>query len=132
MTTSSHINTLDLIALQNQLLLATGGSINSREALHTFMKSALKSLALKSVHLYTFNQAESKKNTVTRYLSIPDNNLESQNQTIIIKLLKQIKTGKVKSYTSEQIDNKELLAFAFGNFGMLLMEKNEGSFQEIH
>ena len=130
MTTSSHINTLDLIALQNQLLLATGGSINSREALHTFMKSALKSLALKSVHLYTFDQAESKKNTVTRYLSIPDNNLESQNQTIIIKLLKQIKTGKVKSYTSEQADNKELLAFAFGNFGMLLMEKNEGGFQE--
>lgn len=130
MATSSHINTLDLIALQNQLLLATGNSANPREALHTFMKTALKSLALKSVHLYTFNQKENKKNTVTRYLSVPDNNLESENQAVIINLLKQVKSGKVESYTSELVDDKELLALDFAGFGMLLMEKEKGNFQE--
>ena len=130
MAASNHINTLELIALQNQLLLTTGGSFNARETLHTFMKTAVTSLALKSIHLYTFEQDESKKNKVTRYLSVPDNSLESQNQAIVIKLLKQFKRGEVETFVSAKIDSKELLAFAFGNFGMLLMEKNQGNFQD--
>jgi diguanylate cyclase (GGDEF)-like protein len=131
-TATPHINTLELIALQNQLLLATGGSFNAREALHTFMKTALQSLALKSIHLYTFEQSEekSKSNKITRYLSVPDNNIETRHQEQIIKLLKQFKKGEVESYASEKLENKELLAFAFGNFGMLLMEKNQGNFQD--
>ena len=131
MTTSPHIDSLDLISLQNQLLLATGESMNSRETLHTFMKAALKSLELKSIHLYTFNQTEGKKNKVTRCLSLPDNSLESENQATVIKLLKQMKTGEAEAYISEQVDDKELLAFAFGDFGMLLMEKTGDSFQDI-
>ncbi len=131
MTTSPHIDSLDLISLQNQLLLATGESMNSRETLHTFMKAALKSLELKSIHLYTFNQTEGKKNKVTRCLSLPDNSLESENQATVIKLLKQMKTGEAEAYISEQVNNKELLAFAFGDFGMLLMEKTGDSFQDI-
>ena len=130
MAASNHINTLELIALQNQLLLTTGGSFNARETLHTFMKTAVTSLALKSIHLYTFAQDENEKNKVTRYLSVPDNSLESQNQAVVIKLLKQFKKGEVETFVSEKIDNKELLAFPFGNFGMLLMEKNQGNFQD--
>ena len=109
MTTSTHISTLELIALQNQLLLATGGSMNAREALHTFMKTALDTLVLKSIHLYTFDQAEKEKNTVTRYLSIPDNILGEQNQAIIIKLIKQFKNGEVETYTSKQLDKENFL-----------------------
>ncbi len=130
MTTSTHISTLELIALQNQLLLATGGSMNAREALHTFMKTALDTLVLKSIHLYTFDQADEEKNTVTRYLSIPDNILGEQSQATIIKLIKQFKNGEVEAYTSKQLENRELLAFAFGDYGMLLMEKTQGDFQE--
>jgi diguanylate cyclase (GGDEF)-like protein len=127
--TNSHTNTLELITLQNQLLLAIGGSLNTRECMHTFMQATLKKLGLKSIHLYTFDHSQNNKDSITNYLSIPDNRIELENKFIIYKMLLHYKNNKAKTHLSEMLDNNEITAYDFNSFGVLLLEKQQGEFQ---
>jgi len=128
--TSPHINTLELITLQNQLLLAIGGSLNTRECMHTFMKAALKQLGLNSIHLYTFDDELNDENPFSLYLSVPDNNLELKNKLIIYKSLLYLKNNEGHIYISEKLEESEIISYSFGSFGVLLLEKSLGEFQK--
>jgi len=127
--TNSHTNTLELITLQNQLLLVIGGSLNTRECMHTFMQATLKILGLKSIHLYTYDDSLSNEDSIINYLSIPDNKLELDNKYIIYKILLHYKNNKTKTHRSEMLDNNEIIAYDFNSFGVLLLEKQQGKFQ---
>lgn len=128
--TPTHTNTLELISLQNQLLLSIGGSLNARGVLHTFMQTAIKRLGLKSIHLYTFDESLLEKAPLIPYLSIPDNHLENQNKTIVNELLLRFQNTKVATHSSATLDDCELLAYSFDALGVLLLEKQQGVFQE--
>ncbi len=128
--TSAHTNTLELITLQNQLLLAIGGSLNTRECMHTFMQATLKKLQLKSIHFYAFDQALSDEEPITNYLSIPNNDIELVNKLIIYKMLLHFKNKKGNTHLSEILDGNEVTAYACNSLGVLLLEKQQGVFQE--
>jgi len=128
--TATHTNTLELISLQNQLLLSIGGSLNARGVLHTFMQAAKKGLGLKSIHLYTFDESSLEKAPLIPYLSIPDNKLEDQNKTIVNELLLRFQNTKIATHASATLDDCELLAYSFDASGVLLLEKQQGVFQE--
>ncbi len=53
--TNEHIKSVQLVALQNQLLLAIGGTLDAREAMLSFMRLALKQLDLNRAHIYLFD-----------------------------------------------------------------------------
>jgi diguanylate cyclase (GGDEF)-like protein len=127
---NSHTNTLELITLQNQLLLAIGGSLNTRECMHTFMQASLKKLGLKSIHLYIFDHSLIDEDSIKDYLSIPDNKIELENKLLIYKMLLHFKNKKGKTHLSERLDNNEITAYAFSSFGVLLLEKQQGEIQE--
>ena len=127
---NSHTNTLELITLQNQLLLAIGGSLNTRECMHTFMQASLKKLGLKSIHLYIFDHSLVDEDSIKDYLSIPDNKIELENKLLIYKMLLHFKNKKGKTHLSERLDNNEITAYAFSSFGALLLEKQQGEIQE--
>ncbi|MFV9615218.1 MAG: putative bifunctional diguanylate cyclase/phosphodiesterase [Gammaproteobacteria bacterium] len=127
---NSYTNTLELITLQNQLLLAIGSSLKTRECLHTFMQTSLKILGLKSIHFYTFDDSQINENSIKDYLSIPDSKIELENKLIIYKILLHFKNNKGMIHLSEMLDNNEITAYAFSSFGVLLLEKQQGKFQE--
>ena len=128
--TYSHTNTLELITLQNQLLLAIGGSLKTRECMHTFMQASLKKIGLKSIHFYTFDHSQIDENSIKDYLSIPDSKIELENKFIIYRMLLYFKNNKGKTHLSEMLGNNEITAYAFSSFGVLLLEKQQGNFQE--
>ena len=127
---NSHTNTLELITLQNQLLLAIGGSLNTRECMHTFMQATLKKLGLKSIHLYTFDHSLIDEDSIKNYLSIPDNKIELENKLLIYKMLLHFKNTTGKTHLSERLNDNEIIAYAFSSFGVLLLENQQGRFQE--
>ena len=127
--TTPHINTLELITLQNQLLLAVGGSLTAREVMRTFMSAIFKTLQLNSVHFYVFEESQSESGLLNRYLSVPENKAELHNEATINEMLQRFSNTGVKTYTSVMLDNIEVLAFAFGSYGVLLLEKRQGVFQ---
>ena len=127
---NSHTSTLELITLQNQLLLAIGGSLNTRECTHTFMQATLKKLGLKSIHLYTFDHSLNGEDSIKDYLSIPDNKLELENKLLIYKMLLHFKNNKGKTHLSEMQGNNEITAYAFSSFGVLLLENKLGEIQQ--
>lgn len=126
----SHTNTLELITLQNQLLLAIGGSLKTRECMHTFMQATLKITGLKSIHFYTFDHSQSDDSSIKNFLSIPDSKIELENKLIIYKMLLHFKNNKGRIHLSEMLGNNEITAYAFSSFGVLLLEKQHGEFQE--
>jgi diguanylate cyclase (GGDEF)-like protein len=127
----THINTLELLSIQNQLLLAIGGSLNSREILHSFMHCALKTLVLDSIHLYTHDDpALSDTGQKTHQLSLPDDKAISENASVIQHILNDYENTETNSHTTVKLDGFEILAFSFGNAGVLLLEKRQDSFQE--
>ena len=129
MATDNHISTLELITLQNQLLLAIGGSLSAREVMHTFMKSALSKLGLESIHLYTFDDSQTGSRPLNRYLSIPNDHLHSENKPTIDNILQRFENTNINTYYSEMLGDAEISAFAFGSYGVLLLKKNRGEFQ---
>lgn len=128
--TPTHINTLELLSLQIQLLLSIGGSFNARNVLHSFMQTATKSLKLRSIHLYTFEDTSVENTSLTHCLSTPDRNLENQNKTVINALLLRFKNNGTLAHASVMLDDREIIAYAFDTMGVLLLEKNQGTFQE--
>ncbi len=128
--TDFHTNTLELITLQNQLLLAIGGSLKTRECMHTFMQASLKKIGLKSIHFYTFDHSQIDENSIKDYLSIPDSKIELENKFIIYRMLLYFKNNKGRTHLSEMLGNNEITAYAFSSFGVLLLEKQQGKFQE--
>ena len=128
--TNTDINTLKLITLQNQLLLSIGGSLDTHEVMQRFMQTALKTLKLKSIHLYTFDKPVSDNNQLSHYLSIPENNTTFKNSPGLKKILQRCNRIEVKTHISEMLNSNEILAFAFGPFGILLHEKQQGEFHE--
>ena len=127
---SYYTSTLELITLQNQLLLAIGGSLNTRECMHTFMQSTLKKLGLKSIHLYTFDHTLSNEDSIKDYLSLPDNKIELENKLLIYKMLLHFKNNEGKTHLSEMLDDNELTAYDFNSLGVLLIERQRGEFQD--
>ncbi|HHJ34314.1 MAG TPA: GGDEF domain-containing protein, partial [Gammaproteobacteria bacterium] len=125
----SHTNTFELITLQNQLLLAIGDNLNTRECMHTFMQTALKELDLKSIHLYLFDHSLPDKKSFIHYLSIPDNKLELRHKLTLYKTLLYFKNNRGKTYLSETVESNEILAYAFNSHGVLLLEKEHDTIQ---
>lgn len=126
--TSTQLNTHKLITLQNQLLLSIGGSLDTHEVMHSFMQTTLKKLGLKSIHLYTFDKAMSEHNQLSHCLSIPENSTEFNNSSSLKNILQRFKKNKVQTHISEIQNSNEILAFVFGSFGILLLEKQQSEF----
>ena len=127
---TSHINALELIALQNQLLLTIGGSTNGREVMHGFMDVAVKQLKMQSIHLYTPGGSGYEGTELKPYLSLPDNKLLSDESAVVDKLLDKCVECSIGTCISELIEERELLGFVFGARGMLLLEMGRGKLQE--
>jgi len=125
-----HFNTLELITLQNQLLLSVGANLNARECMHKFMQVSYKATGLKSIQLYTFEDALTDENAFKNYLSLPDNRLEAEHKSTIDKILQRFKNNKVNTHLIEVLDDHEILAFTFDATGILLLENHQGKFQE--
>ena len=97
--------------------------------MHTFMKSALSKLGLESIHLYTFDDSQPDGKSLSRYLSIPNNNLQTENKSTVDKILQRFEDAQVNTYFSEMPGDSEITAFAFGTNGALILKKNRGEFQ---
>lgn len=128
--TNPHINTFELITQQNQLLLAIGGSFDAREVMRNFMQITLKTLDLKSMHLYTLDDSLPDKHLLNRCLSLPDDSIELHLRPAINAILQGIVSTEINTHISEMLDNREVLAYAFGSYGVLLLEKHEGEFED--
>ena len=98
---NQHLNTLELITLQNQLLLSIGASLNARECAHKFIQSAIRSLGLKSIHLYIFEVSSTGERSLQNYLSLPDNKLKDQHQAVLDKAQSQIEADKSRTHITE-------------------------------
>jgi len=122
--TNAHIKSVQLVALQNQLLLAIGGTLNAREAMLSFMKLALKQLDLKSMHIYVFDDAFSDDRILKRYQSTPNVNTNIDTKTILDSLLKSLDNTQEKPHASEALDGSEITAFPFGSSGLIILEKS--------
>lgn len=127
--TTTHINALELISLQNQLLLAIGGSLNARVVMHGFMQAALKKLDLDNIHLYLFDDSLTDTKPFKHYLSVPDSKSEPHNAAEIIALLASFAGNVNKTCESKTVDGKEFMAFAFSSHGVLLLENHHGKLQ---
>ena len=125
----SHTNTLELLTLQNQLLLAVGGSQNTRESMYTFMQTTLKLLGLKSIHLYIFDHTKPDQESLVNFLSIPDTKLEEEQKLTVYKMLLHFKNEKGGNHITEKVDDNEILTFAFNSLGGLILEKQRTKFQ---
>ena len=128
--TNAHIETLNLITIQNKLLLAIGGSLKTRESMIVFMNLALDLLELKSAHIYTFEDPSAEVPTLKRFQSLPSVNTDIDQQPILTKLLHSLKGSGQSSSATEIINDKEVTAFIFGSVGIVLFEKNQGKIQE--
>lgn len=128
--TTSHINTLELITLQNQLLLTIGGGINSREVSRRFMHTALKMLGLSSIQLYLFNDIMLDNKELSKYLSLPGSGSDPESSPVIASMLQRFSSTEIDTPLSEVMEGREVLALAFGAYGVILLEKQQGVFQE--
>ena len=127
--TEHHFNTLELITLQNQLLLSIGTNLNGRECMHKFMQHMHKTTGLKSIHLYVFEDALVAGSALISYLSLPDNKFKPEHEATIEKILQHFENNQVTTHITEALDDHELLAFSFGDRGMLLLENQLDTFQ---
>jgi len=127
---TSHINALELLALQNQLLLTIGGSMNGREVMHGFMDVAVKQLKLQSIHLFTPGGSAYDGTELKPYLSLPDNKLITVENAVVDKMLDKSLDSGISTCLSELVDDRELLGFVFGARGVLLFEMGRGKLQE--
>ena len=127
---NQHLNTLELITLQNQLLLSISASLNARECAHKFIQSTIRSLGLKSIHLYIFKESPKGERSLENYLSLPDNKLKDQHQAVIDKIQSQIETDKSRTHITEIQEHNEILAYRYGTAGILFLENQQGKFQE--
>ena len=127
---NQHLNTLELITLQNQLLLSIGANLNARECIHKFIQAAYKALGLKSIHLYVIEDTAAEEKQLANYLSLPDNKFGEQHRSTIDKMLQQFENSKITSHLTETLDDNEILAFPFGSTGILLMENRQGKIQD--
>ncbi len=128
--TKSHLNTLKLVTLQNQLLLSIGGSLNAQEVMQVFMEAAYKKLGLKSIHFYGYDTDSPDSSEVQQRLSFPQDADNIESTASVQKILQQIKNMEVATHTSELPDDGELLAFAIDTHGAIIFEKHRGEFQE--
>lgn len=112
------------------MLLAIGGSLDTTEVMRNFMQITVKTLDLGSMHLYTFDESEPDNNTLNRYLSLPDNAAEFNNSPAVSEILHRCVSTEFNTHISEMLDNKEVLAYTFGSYGVLLFEKHQGEFEE--
>jgi len=128
--TNAHIKSVQLVALQNQLLLAIGGTLNAREAMLSFMRLALKQLDLKSAHIYVFDDTVSTDRVLKRYQSLPNINTDIDTKTILDGLLKCLDSTQDKPHISEALNGSEITAFPFGSSGLVIFEKNEDTLLE--
>lgn len=134
---SSHINTLEILAIQNQLLLSIGGTLNARESMLVFMRAATKQLSLKGVQIYTFNdsssasKSDSKIKSLNRFQSFPDENTVIDQELIPENLLECIDIKSKEKYKTGSISGNEIMVFPFGGFGFVVCEKNNGKIQKI-
>ena len=94
------------------------------------MQASLKKLGLKSIHLYIFDHSLIDEDSIKNYLSIPDNKIELENKLLIYKMLLHFKNTTGKTHLSERLNDNEVIAYAFNSFGVLLLEKQQGRFQE--
>jgi len=128
--TNHHFNTLELITLQNQLLLSIGASLSARESVHKFMQAAYKTLGLKSIHLYISEESAAGGKPLNKYLSLPDNKLETEHESAIRNILQRFENNKVNAHITEALEDNEILAFVYGPSEILLLENLHGEFQE--
>ena len=128
--TTQHLNTLELITLQNQLLLSIGANLNARECIHKFIQATYKSLGLKSIQLYIYEQPKTGESTLNTYLSLPDNQFDTEHSQIIDDIRRYFETNKKSAHTTVIHGDHEILAFIYGSAGILLLENHTGKFQE--
>jgi diguanylate cyclase (GGDEF)-like protein len=128
--TTTHFNALELISLQNQLLMTIGGSQSARAVMHRFMQTAMLKLGLSSIHLYFIDKSQDDEETLSHYLSIPDNKIDLSDIPVIRTMLQRFIGAEIKTPLSENSDGKELMALAFGATGVLLFENKAGVFQQ--
>jgi len=94
------------------------------------MQATFKTLSLKSIHLYFFEESPTSKNPLNNFLSLPDNKLEKEHESAIHKLLQHFKNNKVNTHITEKLKGNEIFAFTFGDHGVLLLENQFGEFQD--
>jgi len=128
--TNQHFDTLEIIALQNQLLLSIGASLSARECIHKFIQATYKSLGLKSIHLYVIDAPLKDDSTLENYLSLPDNKLEKEHRSTIDNIRQHFVSNKKITQITEAQEDHEILAFSYGSTGILLLENHHGKFQE--
>lgn len=120
----------ELTILQNQLLLAVGGSLDARECMRSLMQKIYNFFDLSSICLFTFDHSASGKDSFIRYISIPDNGKDRDldHKLTIYKLLLALKNKKGKTHYSEKLHDTEITTYAFGSIGGLVLVKNQGVF----
>ena len=128
--TTKHLNALELISLQNQLLMTIGGSQNARAVMHRFMQTAMLKLGLASIHLYFIEESQPGKETLSHSLSIPDNKIDLNNIPAVSAMLQRFIGSDIKTPVSENLDDREVMALAFTSSGVLLFENKAGVFQQ--
>jgi len=128
--TQSHINTLELVTLQNQLLFAIGGSLNGREIMHTFMQSAIKLLGLNSIHLYTYDNTDKAKLVLHHDIALPQNSIKPHENDSVMVILNRFIDSETHSQYSSMVDNQYYVAYDFAPFGILLFDRKNKDLQQ--
>jgi len=124
----TRLNTLEMITLQNQLLLAIGGSRNSREVIHKFMQTALKQIGLKSIHLYSHDQVVTPS-VLQHDLALPLSSTLPHALDAVKTMLHRFLNTETGSYEETQIDNHFYTAYELFPFGILLLETQDTDLQ---
>ena len=126
----THLNTLELVTLQNQLLFAIGGSLNSREIMHTFMQSAIKLLGLHSIHLYTYNDTDKTQSVINHDIALPKNSIKPHENDSVMKILTQFVDSETHTHSGCQVGNNYYIAYDFAPFGILLFDRQHEDIQQ--
>ena len=127
--TTTHFNTLELITLQNQLLLAIGGSSNSREIMHSFMQTAHKIIQLHAIHLYSYDDSQSTSG-LHHDLALPLGSIQPHTLNSVMAMLNQIESSETSSYETVHIDEHFYTAYELVPFGILLLDKKGNDLQQ--
>jgi diguanylate cyclase (GGDEF)-like protein len=127
--TTTRLNTLEMITLQNQLLLAIGGTRNSREVMHTFMQTAVKQIDLHSIHLYSYDDTQSPSG-LHHDLALPLSSIQPHAQEPVKTMLNQFVASEIKTYGCVQIDDHFYTAYELVPFGVLIFDKQGEDLQK--
>lgn len=126
---STHLNTLELLTMQNQLLLAVGGSRSSRELMTTFMQAAHKIISLHSLHFYVYSDAKKESSGLQHDLGLPQSRTKPHTLPAVKVMLDQFTCSEMSSFAETEADKHYYTAYEVVPFGILLLDKTDTDLQ---